>query len=110
MSNSKYWRSTREYRLWRVTVIRRDKVCQACGDRSGRHAHHIESANYNPALVFDVGNGICLCALCHMKYHTDFNRSYRVKTTRYNLDNFLSLMRYAISKGESKALKQTIGK
>ena len=92
MSN---WRNTREYRLWRVEVIRRDKVCLICKSRKNRHAHHVESAAYNKELRFTPSNGACLCKGCHIKYHTDFNRSYRVKTTRYNFDNFISLMKYA---------------
>ena len=93
----KNWRQSREYRLWRVLVIRRDKVCQVCGSRQNRHAHHIESASYNKELRFVVDNGVCLCKNCHTQYHTNFNRSYRVKTTRYNFENFISLMRYALN-------------
>jgi len=91
------WRESKKYRRWRVAVIRRDKVCQICGSKDKRHAHHIESASYNKDLRFDVSNGICLCSKCHVQYHTNFNRSYRVKTTRYNLENFKSLMKYALS-------------
>ena len=88
------WRKSKEYRRWRVAVIRRDGVCQVCDSRKNRHAHHIESAQYNIDLRFDVENGICLCKGCHIQYHTNFNRSYRVKTTRYNLENFLALVKY----------------
>jgi len=90
------WRNTRDYRIWRVKVIRRDKVCQVCKSRQNRHAHHIESAAYSKELRFVPSNGICLCRDCHTQYHTNFNRSYRVKTTRYNFDNFVSLMKYAL--------------
>lgn len=89
------WRNSREYRIWRAIVIRRDKVCVICSNREGRHAHHIESAAYNVDLRFDPENGACLCSRCHIEYHTNFNRSYRVKTTRYNFENFKSLMKYA---------------
>lgn len=91
MSN---WRSTRDYRLWRVAIIRRDKVCQICESRQSRHAHHIESGAYNPELRYVTDNGVCLCSGCHIQYHTNFNRSYRIKTTRYNFENFVSLMNY----------------
>ena len=91
------WRRTREYRLWRVAVIRRDGVCQVdgCNTRQNRHAHHIESGSYNLELRYVVENGITLCKDCHMNYHNNFNRSYRVKTTKYNFDNFITLMHYA---------------
>lgn len=95
MSN---WRKSREYRIWRVLVIRRDKACAICGSNQHRHAHHIESAAYNIDLRFDPDNGVCLCSKCHTQYHTNFNRSYRIKTTRYNFENFKSLMSYAKNK------------
>lgn len=98
------WRKSREYRKWRAAVIRRDKVCQVCGSRQHRHAHHIESAAYSPDLRYDIENGVCLCRGCHTQYHTNFNRSYKVKTTRYNFENFLSLVKYfkeiSLGKGE----------
>jgi len=90
----KTWRNSREYRLWRVEVIRRDKVCQVCGSRRHRHAHHLESAAYNKELRYVVDNGVCLCSECHTQYHTNFNRSYRVKTTKYNFLNFIALVKY----------------
>jgi predicted restriction endonuclease len=95
MSSNQKWRSSREYRVWRILVIRRDKVCQICGERKARHSHHVDSASYFPKLRFDVDNGVCLCGNCHRQYHTSFNRSYRVKTTRYDFENFVSLMEYA---------------
>ena len=88
------WRNTREYRIWRAIIIRRDKVCQVCGTREARNAHHIESGAYNEELRYESENGICLCRGCHTQYHTNFNRSFRVKTTRYNLENFFSLIEY----------------
>jgi hypothetical protein len=30
------WRKTREYRVWRAQVIRRDKCCVICGNIKGR--------------------------------------------------------------------------
>lgn len=88
------WRSSREYRLWRVSVIRRDKVCVVCDSRKNRHAHHINSASYFPLERYDIENGVCLCSGCHVQYHTNFNRSYRVKTDRYNFENFMSFIKY----------------
>ena len=79
-------------------MIRRDKVCKVCGTRINRHAHHIESASSNKELRFNPKNGICLCKSCHTQYHTNFNRSFRVKTTRYNFMNFMALITYAKNK------------
>ena len=42
------WRRSRAYRIWRIAVIRRDKVCVVCQSRQHRHAHHIDSASILP--------------------------------------------------------------
>lgn len=88
------WRSTREYRLWRALVIRRDGKCIICGSMKRRQAHHINNGAHHPEERYDVDNGVTLCSECHSQYHNNFNRSYRVKTTRHNWDNFLELIKY----------------
>ena len=88
------WRKTKEYRVWRALVIRRDKRCVVCNSIERRHAHHINMGAYFPEERFNVDNGVCLCAKCHIMYHTDFNRSYKVKTTKYNFDNFMEVVEY----------------
>ena len=89
-----HWRKGRDYRYWRVAVIRRDKVCQVCGSNKSRQAHHLNNGEHHPDERYDIDNGICLCSACHMNYHCNFNRSYRVKTTKYNWENFLVLVEY----------------
>jgi len=88
------WRKTREYRVWRVRVIRRDKVCQVCGSRKNRQAHHINHASYFPKQRFDVNNGITLCASCHSQFHNNFKNNTREKCTVHDLDNFMDLVHY----------------
>ena len=91
MSN---WRNTREYRVWRVSVIRRDRCCVVCGSKQNRHAHHLNSGAYFKEDRYDISNGVCLCRDCHMYYHTSYNRSYRVKCTKSQFDNFKELVGY----------------
>lgn len=67
----KNWRTSREYRIWKVRVIRRDGVCQCCDNRKERHAHHIKSASFFPELAFDENNGVTLCNDCHKFIHND---------------------------------------
>ena len=90
------WRSSREYRIWRVTVILRDKTCQICGkgtkDGIVRHAHHLNSASYFIDERFDPENGVCLCSVCHINFHTNYKRSYRTKCTKYDFANMLSFV------------------
>lgn len=88
------WRASREYRVWRAGVIRRDTRCMVCDSLQDRHAHHLNSASYFPDERFNVSNGVCLCQGCHTQYHTNFNKSYRVKTTEDNFKNFLSFVGY----------------
>lgn len=90
----KNWRQTRAYRLWRVKVIRRDKVCQLCGSIKHRQSHHLDCASYFPKKRYDIENGICLCKDCHMQFHTNYKRSFRQKCTKYDWDNFMSLVKY----------------
>jgi len=97
---AKNWRKTRDYRVWRVSVIRRDKVCQCCGSPKKRQAHHIEDGSHNKELRFNVKNGITLCKDCHIQLHTNFKNSYREKTTKKDLDNFLALRDYFFKKVE----------
>lgn len=88
------WRRTREYRIWRISVIRRDKRCVVCDSIQKRNAHHKNSGSYFPDERFDVDNGVTLCSSCHIKFHTDYKRSFREKCTQYDFNNFMSLVSY----------------
>ena len=88
------WRRTREYRQWRVSVIRRDATCVICNSRQNRQAHHIEDGSHHPESRFDVENGITLCRGCHTALHTMFKPSFRHKTTKADWLNFLDLVNY----------------
>jgi len=90
----KNWRQSKEYRKWRIQVIRRDKRCVICDSNKKRTAHHINDASYHPDLRFDIDNGVCLCYKCHMNFHTNYKRSYREKCTIYDWNNFRSLLNY----------------
>ncbi len=91
------WRSSREYRVWRAGIIRRDKRCVICDSNKKRHAHHVNHATYYAEQRFDLDNGVCLCYKCHMNFHNNFMRSYRTKCSKYNLDNFRVLFAYISS-------------
>jgi len=88
------WRNTVKYRIWRISVIRRDKVCQVCKSRKNRQAHHINHASYFPEQRFNINNGITLCASCHSQFHNNFKNSTREKCTSKDLNNFFDLIRY----------------
>ena len=90
----KNWRSTREYREWRVQIIRRDKCCVICGSRKQRQVHHMNDATYHPDERLDLENGVTLCYECHMNFHNNFKRSSRQKCTKYDFNNFKCLSSY----------------
>jgi len=95
MSN---WRNSSKYRHWRSGTIERDGKCMCCGSEDSLHAHHIEHATYNIDLRFELSNSLCLCRTCHTQFHTNYNRSYKQNCTRYQLDNFLQLATYFMTK------------
>lgn len=73
-------RSTPEYKIWRLDVMRRDNyTCVFCNTRGGTlHADHIKPFAYFPELRFDLDNGRTLCVPCHEKTDT-----YKGKAKNY---------------------------
>ena len=88
------WRRTRDYRQWRVAVIRRDKRCVICHALERREAHHIKDGSHHPESRYDIENGVTLCRPCHTALHCDFKRSFREKCTEKDWYNFLALVLY----------------
>jgi len=81
-SNAKDWTEyeqvtdSPEYRRWRAQVYERDHYrCRWCGQKPADrelHAHHIRPRSIYPNLVFEISNGITLCASCHYQtYHRE---------------------------------------
>lgn len=95
----KDWRKSREYRIWRAKVIRRDTRCTICSSIKRRHAHHLNHATYFPKQRFNVKNGVVLCSECHSQMHCNFKRNTRIKCTKYDFENFKSLAIYFMGKG-----------
>lgn len=89
-----HWRKTRDYRLWRVAVIRRDSCCVICGSNQRREAHHVKNGAHHADGRFDVDNGVTLCRECHTQLHTNFKNSFREKTTEKDWINFCNLVEY----------------
>lgn len=68
-------RTSKEYRLWRESVLTRDgHKCIWCGaEGPGLHADHIKPFALFPELRFAIDNGRTLCAPCH---RTTYKESY----------------------------------
>ena len=92
------WRTTREYRIWRANVIRRDVSCTVCtrGPTDGitRHAHHLNHSTYFIEQRFDVENGTTLCERCHVHFHNDYKNSTREKCTVHDYNEYKKLFTY----------------
>jgi len=60
-------RGSLEYRLWRMSVFRRDNfTCKFCFKRGGKlNADHIKRFSEYPELRLDIDNGRTLCVPCH---------------------------------------------
>ncbi len=83
--------SDRNYRIWRIKVIKRDKVCVICGSINRRAAHHKNSWSYFKDQRYNVDNGVCLCGKHHIMLHTVYKRSYKEKCTEHDFNEFMLL-------------------
>lgn len=92
----KDWRLSREYRTWRVHVIRRDGRCVICDSIKDREAHHMNHATYWPTMRFDASNGVTLCRACHVDFHCNFKMSFREKCSKADFANFVTLVDHVI--------------
>ena len=92
--STRNWRQTREYRVWRAKVIRRDKRCRICNSIKHRHAHHLNHASYFPEQRFDPENGICLCRECHHQFHINYKGGNRKKCTKDDFRRFNEIIQY----------------
>ena len=65
------YRTSKEYREWRLSVFERDKFCCcSCGNIGGElNAHHILPFRKYLSLRLDINNGVTLCKDCHNKVH-----------------------------------------
>lgn len=63
--------NSKEYRLWRKEVFKRDNYsCQRCNKKGiYLHAHHIIRWVDSIELRYEVSNGLTLCKPCHGKEH-----------------------------------------
>lgn len=79
-------RSSKEYSEWRTKVFERDDyTCQKChSDEKFIHAHHKVSVSENIGLIFDVKNGLTVCADCHQKEHPELKLNLGISETNSN--------------------------
>src|SRR3990167_5636855 len=62
-------RRSPEYYQWRKAILERDiYTCQDCKATGEVDAHHIQSMLDKPKLIFDISNGLTLCADCHHRH------------------------------------------
>lgn len=91
-----HWRQTREYRIWRATIIRNVPRCISCNSIKNRHAHHVEHATYNKGLRFTPSNGVTLCSGCHSDFHNKKIGNTRKNCNKDDLNDYLAIVRNSI--------------
>ncbi len=61
--------------LWSSLIKYRDGYkCLRCGSKKQLESHHIFRKCFIVEAMFDSGNGITLCRMCHREMHKIFNR------------------------------------
>ena len=72
--------------VWAKQVYKKfDYVCQVCFITDAQfHAHHLYSKGTHPELIYELDNGTCLCAACHINFHNVFGN----KTTPSDFELF----------------------
>ena len=68
-SKKEITRDSPEYKRYREKVLKRDGICQCCGNKYNLEVHHPLPYNQYPSLRADTSNGIVLCKECHDEYH-----------------------------------------
>lgn len=64
------YRRTKQYRVWRLAVLKRDKQsCKHCGSKQNLQAHHIKPFAKYENHRYKVSNGLALCEKCHRVEH-----------------------------------------
>src|ERR1035437_10547988 len=63
-------KSDNRLKKWSLSVKARDgKNCMQCGGNERLHSHHLKAKSEYPELMYDLDNGITLCASCHSIVH-----------------------------------------
>lgn len=64
------YRRTKQYRVWRTSVLKRDNhSCRHCGRKEKLQAHHIKSFAKYVKQRYQRSNGLTLCEKCHRAEH-----------------------------------------
>lgn len=78
--------------VWKLAVKNKyENKCSICKDSKNIQAHHLMSFHKYPSLRYEVGNGVCLCKNCHIKFHKYYGYKNNEK---YQFDEFLNIIHF----------------
>lgn len=74
-------RTQKEYRDFHRAVLQRDKYrCRKCGNKIKLQVHHINGHNWDKENRTNIENGITLCKICHMNFHSIYGKGNNTKS------------------------------
>lgn len=83
-------RSGEEHKKWSREVKQRANfTCDCCGQFGGKlFSHHLNCYKYFPEERTNIDNGVCLCDVCHKKFHYDYMGNTMKPCTKEDYFNF----------------------
>ena len=64
------------YLSWRSAVYAKDNyICQKCKNNNILNAHHLNNYKNYPEQRIDINNGITLCKVCHIDFHSHYGKN-----------------------------------
>jgi hypothetical protein len=74
----------RERELCKTTVgkecfKRENFTCEICCKKGNLHAHHKDGWHWAPERRFDLSNLVCLCHICHSKFHKKYGNKWNTE-------------------------------
>lgn len=64
------------------------RECKICSTKDKLVTHHLNDRTNHPDQAREKDNIVTLCNSCHIQYHTNWNSSFKEKTTKEDFKFF----------------------